>query len=117
LQVHARKTVLNGLIDPANAIYDEVVPADSADRDAVLAEWDNTLLTTHPEVFTVNDKQRSADIAPDNVDGLACWCLEASCDGRWPTHLVFGMNSPANPFDCWIIRKTPNGWRVLPNEN
>jgi hypothetical protein len=115
LQVHSRKTVLDGLVDP-QSIWDELVPADPDERDAVLGEWDRTAGTTYPEVFTVKDKQKQADIAPDNYDGLACSCLESSCVGRWPTHLVFGMNSPANPFYCWIIKKTASGWRVLLND-
>jgi len=62
IQVHARKTVFNGLIDP-QWIWDELVPADSGERDAVLAEWDRAAGTAYPEVFTVKDKERQADIA------------------------------------------------------
>jgi hypothetical protein len=116
VQVHARRTLVDGLIDP-QSIYDELVAPDPDERAAILAEWDRTQVTKQPEIFTVKDKQMAADFAVsgDNYDGLACWCNEASCDGKWPTHLVFSMNSPANPFFCWVLKKTPEGWRVLPD--
>lgn len=116
LQVHARKTVLDGLID-TQWIYDELVPAEPGERTEMLAEFESTVGSINPEVFAVKDKQMAADFAVDgsNYDGVGCWCFEASCEGRWPTHLVFGMNSPASPFRCWLMRKTPNGWRVLPD--
>ncbi len=51
---------------------------------------------------------------PYVMEGVGCVCLDDSCDDKWPTQALWGMNSAGNPYECWFMQKQETGWRVLP---
>lgn len=118
LQVHARKSARDGL---ATYVFGPLAPAAPEDRGAMLAEFNAVVWGDYatPQMFTarlpvgiISDRQRGYTYVGD---GMGCVCLDDSCEGRWPTRLFPGMNSAGNPFKCWQMIKTENGWRVAPN--
>jgi hypothetical protein len=118
LQVHARKSARDGI---AGYLFGPLTPATEEDRKAMTDEFNAVVWGDYatPEMFTaalpvgiISDRRRGYVYVGD---GMACVCLDDSCDGRWPTRLFPGMNSAGNPFHCWQMIKTANGWRVVPN--
>jgi hypothetical protein len=118
LQVHARKSARDGI---AGYLFGPLTAASAEDRKAMTDEFKRVvwgdyatpeMLTAQLPVGIISDRRRGYTYVGD---GMACVCLDDSCEGRWPTRLFPGMNSAGNPFHCWQMIKTANGWRVVPN--
>jgi hypothetical protein len=118
LQVHSRKTAQDGLIDP-DEVKGLLKPAVGADREEMFREFQSVVWYGHEmEMFKVQlnegDIQNKKRGDQHIVDGVGCVCLAESCEGQWPREAYFGMNSPANPFICWLMQKKERGWRLIP---
>jgi hypothetical protein len=114
LAVHARRPTPNVLF---GGMPEPLLPAPPTEREAMLAEYkaiNPTDLPWEVEMFVVQyDPATTQDADPQRPDGLGCVCLTGSCEGRWPKILLIG---PADPYQCWFMRKTANGWRVVPHD-
>jgi hypothetical protein len=119
LTVHARRPIPNVVF---GGTPEPLVPAPPAERDAMLAEYRAINPTDLPwpvEMFLVQYPKEEPGTIPDpypdpqRPDGLGCMCLTDLCEGRWPKMLLVG---PADPYQCWFMRKTANGWRVMPHD-
>ncbi len=121
LEVHSRKSAANGL---AFGWVHDVVPASQEEKNGMRAAFPEEGWRWH---FNSDPEPRMFVALPNAVDrdsqkrgeeilvfGVGCVCLENSCENRWPTRIFWDMNSPSNPFHCWEMQKTAQGWRILP---
>jgi hypothetical protein len=58
------------------------------------------------------------DSIPDNVEaeGMGCYCLIDSCEGKWPRKWVGGFSNYGNDFYCFEMQKKHGVWSFLPGE-
>lgn len=120
LIVHSRKTADDGLsLDDSARPLRPAPPPDAAamqaEFDLVLADWKDgphVVLLAELSDLDISNK-RAGDIHV--IDGVGCVCTADSCDGRWPRRVIRGMNSLADPYRCWAMRRTSAGWRLLPD--
>jgi hypothetical protein len=114
LEIHSRKSAVDGLL--GGRPLGRLMPVLLDERAEMLAEFTAVLPLysgSPSEVFRANLEDDLKD-NPDLPNGVVCVCLERSCEGHWPTQLIERINSPANPFHCWMMIKKESGWRVLP---
>ena len=122
LDLHERRTVLDGLIGWGGG--DPLRPAPSVTRDAMREAFIEA--TTHACVGSLDERCEVFEVVLNEsaierkrrgdsfvIDGIACVCRERDCAGRWPTRYVIGMNSPANPFECWGMQNRDGRWHLV----
>jgi hypothetical protein len=113
LAVHSRKSARDAIVSPAMSAL--LVTASGPERDDMTAEFAKFYLDDGRqtrELFLVPPSQFTRDIGPYAPDGVACVCLQDSCEQQWPTRWFIDMKSPANPFLCWHMHKTNGQWHV-----
>ena len=111
--VNGRKSALDGLVTDRVLGGLRAATADEAAAMRVPFDEINFLVPVWEVAFFVVTNHVNPDPTVE-AEGLGCVCKRNSCDGVWPTRWFDGFESPANPFDCYILQKRKNVWRVQP---
>jgi hypothetical protein len=113
LSVLSRKNALNGLIGD----YDMGPLTIAGNDDAKQMKNEVAALPDFPTKMEAHFFVSTREPWPGSTaTGLACFCLAQSCEGRWPTRVFGGFDTPSNPFRCWHLEKVVVGWRVMPGD-
>jgi len=115
-KVLSRKSALDGIVNFYR--YGKLITPPNDDRKAMLAElarWYDAGALTKFVLFLIA-RQGEPMSSTAEAGGLACICVEQSCEGRWPTQWFAGFQSAANPFACEKLYKFKDGWRVAPED-
>lgn len=111
-KVLSRKSALDGIVNFYR--YGRLIAPPIDDRKAMLAElarWHDAKTLGKFVLFLIPMQDEPVSPTPE-AGGLACICIEQSCEGRWPTRWFAGFQSAANPFACEKLYKFRDGWRV-----
>ena len=116
LAVHARMSASEAAIHETEGVS-ALAPAPAGQAEEMYAEFKLVLglMATQKPFAMLAAVPPAAGGTGAPLAGLACVCLDDSCEGRWPTLYFPGLHTPANPFHCWDMRKTASGWRVIPD--
>ena len=68
------------------------------------------------------DRELKFFIAPKLADpatgieaaGYGCFCVDGSCEGRWPKRWTGGLANFGNPFLCYAVDKRHGVWHLPP---
>jgi hypothetical protein len=112
-EVHSRKNADTGIV----SFYDFgklSAPTDDDSRAmlAILSDLDPR--DQRPLKFFITPGDLGKGTGVDAI-GIGCYCLDKSCEGKWPQRWVLGFDNFGNDFYCYSLHKKHGVWSLLPD--